>query len=297
MFGVAADNYFSVGSNSYYDGTNWRYKVSGKTATMYHQDTGRHEFFSAPSGTADAIISGWVNRFQINDTGGIAFSSSGNGTTGQLLSSNGVNAPSWLSISSLVVGVATTATQLNTIAQTANASYYPTFVDSNNASSTGEVVYTTSSFSINPSTKIISINSGVESTNTATGALIVNGGVGINGALNAITKSFNIGHPTKPGMTLRYGSLEGPEFGVYVRGRLKGSNKIELPEYWTKLVDPDTITVNLTPVGSHQKLYVEDIVNNTVVVGNENIFGKAVDCFYTVYAGRADIDKLQVESE
>ena len=143
----------------------------------------------------------------------------------------------------------------------------------------------------------VTISSGVVSTNTGTGALVVNGGVGINGALNAITKSFNIGHPTKPGMTLRYGSLEGPEFGVYVRGRLKGSNTIELPEYWTKLVDPDTITVNLTPVGSHQKLYVEDIVDNTVIVGNENIFGKAVDCFYTVWAERADIDKLQVESE
>jgi hypothetical protein len=143
----------------------------------------------------------------------------------------------------------------------------------------------------------VNITSGVVSTNTGTGALVVNGGVGINGALNAITKSFNIGHPTKPGMTLRYGSLEGPEFGVYVRGRLKGSNTIELPEYWTKLVDPDTITVNLTPVGSHQKLYVEDIVNNTIIVGNENIFGKAIDCFYTVWAERADIDKLQVESE
>jgi hypothetical protein len=263
---------------------------------MYHQDTGRHEFFSAPSGTADAIISGWVNRFQINDTGGIAFGASGNGTTGQLLSSNGVNAPSWLSTSSLVVGTATTATRINTVAQTVNASYYPTFVDSNNASATGELVYTTSSFVINPSTGVVSINSGVVSTNTGTGALIVNGGVGINGALNAITKSFNIGHPTKPGMSLRYGSLEGPEFGVYVRGRLKGSNTIELPEYWSKLVNSDSITVNLTPVGSHQKLYVEEVVGaERIIIGNENLFGKTIDCYYTVYAERADIDPLVVE--
>ena len=106
MFGVAADNYFSVGSNAWYDGTNWRYKVSSKTATMYHQDTGRHEFFSAPSGTADATISGWVNRFQINDTGAIAFSSSGNGTAGQVLQSNGNAAPSWVNPS------ATTATNI-----------------------------------------------------------------------------------------------------------------------------------------------------------------------------------------
>jgi hypothetical protein len=142
----------------------------------------------------------------------------------------------------------------------------------------------------------VNITSGVVSTNTGTGALIVNGGVGINGALNAITKSFNIGHPTKPGMNLRYGSLEGPEFGVYVRGRLTGSNVIELPEYWSKLVNPDSITVNLTPVGSHQKLYVEEVVGaDRIVVGNENLFGKTINCFYTVYAERADIDPLVVD--
>jgi hypothetical protein len=54
-------------------------------------------------------------------------------------------------------GSATTATQVSTVAQTGNASYFPAFVDSNNASSTGELVYTTSSFSINPSTGNVSI--------------------------------------------------------------------------------------------------------------------------------------------
>ena len=44
------------------------------------------------------------------------------------------------------------ATQVNTIAQPGNATYFPTFVDSNNASSSGELVYTTSSFAINPAT-------------------------------------------------------------------------------------------------------------------------------------------------
>jgi hypothetical protein len=146
------------------------------------------------------------------------------------------------------------------------------------------------------STGVVTISSGIASTNTATGALVIQGGVGINGALNAITKSFNISHPTKPGMNLRYGSLEGPEFGVYVRGRLTVGNVIELPEYWSKLVDPDSITVNLTPVGSHQKLYVEEVVGaERIVVGNENLFGKTIDCFYTVYAERADIDPLVVE--
>jgi hypothetical protein len=59
----------------------------------------------------------------------------------------------------------------------------------------------------------------------------------VTGSFAATTKSFVIDHPTKPGMQLRYGSLEGPENGVYVRGRLKGTNTIELPDYWTKLED------------------------------------------------------------
>lgn len=113
----------------------------------------------------------------------------------------------------------------------------------------------------------------------------------VNGAFAATTKSFLIDHPTKPGMKLRYGSLEGPENGVYVRGRLKGNNKIELPDYWTGLVDEDSITVNLTPIGKHQDLYVEDIKDNNVIVGGT----KEINCFYTVWAERKDVEKLVVE--
>jgi len=114
------------------------------------------------------------------------------------------------------------------------------------------------------------------------------------GSFAASTKSFVIEHPTRPGYDLRYGSLEGPENGVYVRGRLKG-NRIELPDYWTKLVDPDSITVNLTPIGKHQKLYVEEIKDNVIIIGNDNLFGKTVDCFYTVFGERCDVEKLVVE--
>ena len=142
----------------------------------------------------------------------------------------------------------------------------------------------------------VTITSTTASTSTTTGALIVGGGVGIAGALNATTKSFIIDHPTKPGKLLRHGSLEGPEFGVYVRGKLNG-NVIELPEYWTKLVDPNSITVQLTPIGKHQKLYVEDIRDNKVYIGNEGLFSGEAHCFYYVQGERIDVDKLEVESE
>ena len=117
----------------------------------------------------------------------------------------------------------------------------------------------------------------------------------VNGSFAATTKSFVIDHPTKPGMKLRYGSLEGPENGVYVRGRLNGTNVIELPEYWTKLVDADSITVNITSVGKHQKLFVKEIANNKIFIGNDALFSNQVDCFYVVYGERKDVEKLQVE--
>jgi hypothetical protein len=117
----------------------------------------------------------------------------------------------------------------------------------------------------------------------------------VNGSFAATTKSFVIDHPTKEGHKLRYGSLEGPENGVYVRGRLTDNNVIELPDYWTGLVDEDSITVNLTPVGKHQKLYVEAVANNTVTVNSES--DRPINCFYTVWAERKDVDKLVVEFE
>jgi hypothetical protein len=116
----------------------------------------------------------------------------------------------------------------------------------------------------------------------------------VNGSFAATTKSFVIKHPTKEGKKLRYGSLEGPENGVYVRGKTT-SKVIELPDYWTKLVDPESITVQLTPIGSHQKLYVEKIEDNKVYIANENLLAKNVNCFFYILAERADVEKLQVE--
>ncbi len=114
----------------------------------------------------------------------------------------------------------------------------------------------------------------------------------VNGAFAATTKSFVINHPTKPDMKLRYGSLEGPENGVYVRGRTKG-NTIQLPDYWTGLVDEFSITVNLTPIGGYQKLYVKSIDKNVVTIGG-GLFDQ-MEYFYTVFAERKDVDKLIVE--
>ena len=137
-------------------------------------------------------------------------------------------------------------------------------------------------------------------TPTLSNNLIVNGtgsfgsNVSVNGLLSATTKSFIIDHPTKEGMKLRYGSLEGPENGVYVRGKTK-ENIIELPDYWTALVDSDSITVNLTPIGNHQNLFVDKIENNKVYISNSNLINKTINCFFTVFAERCDVEKIKVE--
>jgi hypothetical protein len=115
----------------------------------------------------------------------------------------------------------------------------------------------------------------------------------ILGEISATNKSFVINHPTKPNMKLRYGSLEGPENGVYVRGILIGNNIIETPDYWVGLVDPDTFTVDLTPIGKFAQLYVEKIEDYKVYVGNSSAFN--IHCFYTVWAERKDIPKLVTE--
>ena len=115
----------------------------------------------------------------------------------------------------------------------------------------------------------------------------------VNGSFAAQTKSFIIDHQTKPDHKLRHGSLEGPENGVYVRGR-STSNIIDLPDYWKWLIDEDTITVNLTSIGKSQKLYVEKIENNKVYVVNDS-WSFGMNYFYTVFAERKDVEKLQVE--
>lgn len=137
---------------------------------------------------------------------------------------------------------------------------------------------------------IIRFTNNTVSTSTSTGALVVSGGVGIAGALNAISKSFDIIHPMIPGKKLRHGSLEGPEFGVYYRGRLTNSNVIELPEYWKGLVHDDTITVNFTNIGKVQNVWVEETKDNKVYIG-----GSDIDVYFVVYGERKDIAKLVVE--
>ena len=181
-------------------------------------------------------------------------------TSGNVLTSNGTT---WVSQS--ITGGATLSDDTTT-----NATYYPTFATATSGTMTTAKVSSTK-LTFNPST----------------------GAFTIAGTLSATSKSFLITHPTKPGMSLQYGSLEGPENGVYFRGRSTGKI-IVLPDYWKALVDPKSITVNLTPVGSYRTLYVVSINDAEIHIDNaENAVN--IDYFYTIFAERKDIEKLKVE--
>ena len=140
---------------------------------------------------------------------------------------------------------------------------------------------------------------------TATGKLI-SGSLGgtekfsidVNGNLRATTKSFDIPHPTKEGKRLVYGVLEGPEHGVYHRGTVEGKDKIkvELPEYWHKLVG-ENYSVQLTSWGPYAVHLVEKTENYFVIQLSSNLIMrklKTIKVDYVVHGARLDAP-LEIE--
>ncbi len=110
-------------------------------------------------------------------------------------------------------------------------------------------------------------------------------------------KPFDLVHPSKgEGNRLRYACIEGPEVGVYYRGRVRNKNNvITLPSYWKDLVHTDSISVQLQPIGAHQNVIVKRWDNEKIYLQAQG--GMPVDCFFHVYAERKDVNKLVVEYE
>jgi hypothetical protein len=121
--------------------------------------------------------------------------------------------------------------------------------------------------------------------------LSITGNTQMTGSLTAASKSFDILHPTKKGYRLRYGVLEGPEHGVYFRGKTT-EKVIELPDYWNGLVHEDSYTVNLTSIGKPCENYVVEIKDNKVFIDNDC---GDINVFYLIHAERKDIEKVLLE--
>jgi hypothetical protein len=119
----------------------------------------------------------------------------------------------------------------------------------------------------------------------------VTGSTNITGALTAASKSFDIPHPSKEGFRLRYGVLEGPEHGVYVRG-IATSDVIELPSYWTNLVYEETITIQLTPVGEPTVHFLIKVEDNKVYIGSKT---SIINASFFIQAERKDVERFLIE--
>jgi Collagen triple helix repeat (20 copies) len=102
-------------------------------------------------------------------------------------------------------------------------------------------------------------------------------------------KTFVIEHPLDSNKLLVHACLEGPEAGVYYRGKAEISNDdyvtIKLPEYIDKLAYD--FTINVTPIGRGQKqiLSVSEVENNEF-----NVYGHNCKFFWIVHGKRLEID-------
>lgn len=126
----------------------------------------------------------------------------------------------------------------------------------------------------------------------ANGDIVASGNIvsQCGGHVLSAKKNFDIPHPSKEGWRLTHSCIEGPEAAVYYRGRVRNAKEIDLPSYWKDLVDITTITVSLTPVGSHQDVIVKRWDEDKIYLQAKG--GMPVDCFYHIYAERKDTEKL-----
>ena len=75
---------------------------------------------------------------------------------------------------------------------------------------------------------------------------------------------------------------------LVTRGRLRKSNSLDLPIEWKDIIDPDSVTVHLTQIGSSQDLIVYDYIffENKIFVRSGLGPDTVIDCYYTVFADK-----------
>jgi hypothetical protein len=106
-------------------------------------------------------------------------------------------------------------------------------------------------------------------------------------------KTFVIQHPTLADNYLVHACLEGPEAGVYYRGKGEIVNDkevtINLPHYVEKLARD--FTIQITPIYSGKKieqLYTSEVFNNSFTVHGENS-----KFYWLVHGKRSDIAEIE----
>lgn len=114
--------------------------------------------------------------------------------------------------------------------------------------------------------------------------------------MEAEVKMFKVKHPTYKNKSLVHSCLEGPEIGIYFRGKTK-ETIINLPEYFKNFIDYNSITVHLTPIGEYTSLYVKSINEelNTISIGIPLKNSKyPLEYSFIIFAERIDRPKLEI---
>tara|TARA_R100001510_G_scaffold46334_1_gene43239 strand:- start:238 stop:978 length:741 start_codon:yes stop_codon:yes gene_type:complete len=183
----------------------------------------------------------------------------------------------------------------------------PTFIGGHSTNAAGVLNVGTAlgTFSPNTDGRAVDIEGDVNIVGEkAVNTVFIDGDVFVTGSVDCLSKGrlearhavadskpkpFDMVHPSKgEGHRLRYACIEGPEVGVYFRGRTQ-DNEIVLPDYWKDLVVIDSITVQTQPVGSTQNILVKEWDDSKIILEG------VTDCFYHVYAERKDVNPLVVE--
>lgn len=123
-------------------------------------------------------------------------------------------------------------------------------------------------------------------------ALYVKGDFTVTGS-----KNFAHKHPKDPSKQIVYSAKEGPEVGTYFRdkGKLKnGKAVIKLPKHFQYVTSTEDLTVQVTPAGNCNGLYVEEVSKEKLVVkelkgGNSN-----VEFYYQVNGVRKGFENKKV---
>ena len=100
------------------------------------------------------------------------------------------------------------------------------------------------------------------------GLVMVEGPLEVTGA-----KRFVATDPADPSRRIAYVALEGPEAGTYYRGSaalVEGEAVVELPGHFTRVTEPEGVTVQLTPLGGWSRLYVAEKSHRRLVIRDLN---------------------------
>jgi hypothetical protein len=125
---------------------------------------------------------------------------------------------------------------------------------------------------ISPGTGIGGFNIDVNG-NIQNGGRIGFGGVAgvyfLNGLAGTGTKSFVEPHPTDASRVIKYVAIEGPEAGVYFRGRARASAglaTIEVPESFRMVAAEDSLSIQITAIGETANFAVQEVGLDRIVV-------------------------------